>query len=413
MVNNTLNGALMELGETMARNLEAMGVTDANPNDGLTTLAGRILNVEPSIKGLNLDTSLVITTTQEIIGLGESIILTSTLRASYDDTTVVDVDLSGVLTGATVKFYNGTTLLGTSITDLNGIATYTYTPSQLGNFTFHTVFEGTENFTNCNSNNVNITVINAPTSLVLQADKSILSHYDNDNCTLTATLYDNNNTPMEGLSVVFKNGDIVLATITTDSSGVAEYTYNSQGVGDVTITAECMNLVQTYSVSDCIIANVNASYTGTSTSDTVCSLGYDEIADLSSIDFEMEWTFRQTAYGCYVCLGASSEFSVTTNKSNYRVLLGSSGAGEIKYGYRTTSTFASTAGSIGINTDVSMRIVKEGTTFKYYVNNELLGTKTVSFWTHYHMFGVHIVQWNRGTTTISNLKIKPLQQKQG
>ena len=408
MVNNTLNGALMELGETMARNLEAMGVTDANPNDGLTTLAGRILNVEPSIKGLNLDTSLVITTTQEIIGLGESIILTSTLRASYDDTTVVDVDLSGVLTGATVKFYNGTTLLGTSITDLNGIATYTYTPSQLGNFTFHTVFEGTENFTNCNSNNVNITVINAPTSLVLQADKSILSHYDNDNCTLTATLYDNNNTPMEGLSVVFKNGDIVLATIPTNNNGVATYTYNSQGVGDVTITAECMNLVQTYSLEDCIIANVNASYTGTSTNDTVYSLGYDEIADLSSIDFEMEWTFRQTACGCDVCLGASSEFSVTPIKSNYRVLLGNSGAGDIRYGYRTTSTFASTTGSIGINTDVSMRIVKNGTSFKYYVNNELLGTKTVLFWTNYHMFGVHTVQWNRGTTTISDLKIKQI-----
>lgn len=393
----------------LADNLKSMGVSSVDETDGLTTLINAVLDIEPSIGGLDLDTSLVITTTQEIIGLGESIILTSTLRASYDDTTVVDVDLSGVLTGATVKFYNGTTLLGTAITDLNGIATYTYTPSQLGNFTFHTVFEGTENFTNCNSNNVNITVINAPTSLVLEADKSILSHYDNDNCTLTATLYDNNNTPMEGLGVVFKNGDIVLATITTNSSGVAEYTYNSQGVGDVTITAECMNLVQTYSVSDCIIANVNVSYTGTSTSDTVYSLGYDEIADLSSIDFEMEWTFRQTARGCDVCLGVSSEFSVTPIKSNYRVLLGNSGAGAIRYGYRTTSTNASTTGSIGVNTDVSMRIVKNGTSFEYYVNDELLGTKTVNFWTNYHMFGIHTVQWNTGTTTISDLKIKPLQ----
>ena len=393
----------------LADNLKSMGVSSVDETDGLTTLINAVLNIEPSIGGLDLDTSLVITTTQEIIELGESIILTSTLRASYDDTTVVDVDLSGVLTGATVKFYNGTTLLGTAITDLNGIATYTYTPSQLGNFTFNAVFEGTENFTNCNSNNVNITVINAPTSLVLEADKSILSHYDNDNCTLTATLYDNNNTPMEGLGVVFKNGDIVLATITTNSGGVAEYTYNSQGVGDVTITAECMNLVQTYSVSDCIIANVNVSYTGTSTSDTVYSLGYDEIADLSGIDFEMEWTFRQTARGCDVCLGASSEFSVTPIKSNYRVLLGNSGAGAIRYGYRTTSTNASTNGSIGVNTDVSMRIVKNGTSFEYYVNDELLGTKTVNFWTNYHMFGIHTVQWNTGTTTISNLKIKPLQ----
>ena len=412
MVNNTLNGALMELGETMARNLEAMGVTDANPNDGLTTLAGRILNVEPSIKGLNLDTSLVITTTQEIIGLGESIILTSTLRASYDDTTVVDVDLSGVLTGATVKFYNGTTLLGTSITDLNGIATYTYTPSQLGNFTFHTVFEGTENFTNCNSNNVNITVINAPTSLVLQADKSILSHYDNDNCTLTATLYDNNNTPMEGLSVVFKNGDIVLATITTDSSGVAEYTYNSQGVGDVTITAECMNLTKTLSIEDCILANVNASYTGTSTNDTVYSLGYDEIADLSSIDFEFSFKFHQTSYGCDVCLGASSEFTVSPIKSNYRIFIGNSSNGNTRYGYRTTSTVnagGSTTGEVSLNTTYNMKIVKEGTLFKYYLNERLLGSKTITgFWANYHMFGVHTVQWNRGTTTISDLKIKQI-----
>ena len=169
-----------------------------------------------------------------------------------------------------------------------------------------------------------------------------------------------------------------------------------------------MNLTKTLSIEDCIIANVNASYTGTSVSDTVYSLGYDEIADLSSIDFEMEWTFRQTACGCDVCLGASSEFSVTPIKSNYRVLLGNSGAGAIRYGYRTTSTNASTTGSIGINTDVSMRIVKEGTTFKYYVNDKLLGTRTVSFWTNYHMYGVHTVQWNRGTTTISDLKIKQI-----
>lgn len=396
----------------LADNLKSMGVSSVNETNGLTTLINAVLNIEPSIGGLDLDTSLITTTTQEIIGLGESIILTSTLRASYDDTTVVDVDLSGVLTGATVKFYNGTTLLGTAITDLNGVATYTYTPSQLGNFTFHTVFEGTENFTNCTSNNVNITVINAPTSLVLQADKSILSHYDNDNCTLTATLYDNNNTPMEGLSVVFKNGDIVLATITTDSGGVATYTYNSQGVGDVTITAECMNLTKTLSIEDCIIANVNASYTGTSTSDKVYSLGYDEIADLSSIDFEFSFKFHQTGYGCDVCLGASSEFSVSPIKSNYRIFIGNSGNGNTRCGYRTTSTTnegGSTSGEVSLNTTHNMKIVKKGTRFEYYLNDRLLSSRIVpNFWTDYHMFGVHTVQWNRGTTTISDLKIKQI-----
>lgn len=396
----------------LADNLKSMGVSSVNETDGLTTLINAVLNIEPSIGGLDLDTNLITTTTQESIGLGESIILTSTLRASYDDTTVVDVDLSGVLTGATVKFYNGTTLLGTAITDLNGIATYTYTPSQPGNFTFHTVFEGTENFTNCTSNNVNVTVINSQISLVLEADKSILSHYDNDNCTLTATLYDNNNTPMEGLSVVFKNGNIVLDTITTDSGGVATYTYNSQGVGDVTITAECMNLTKTLSIEDCILANVNASYTGTSTNDTVYSLGYDEIADLSSIDFEFSFKFHQTSYGCDVCLGASSEFSVSPIKSNYRIFIGNSGKGNTRYGYRTTSTFntgGSTSGEVSLNTTHNMKIVKDGSIFRYYLNDKLLGSMAINvFWTDYHMFGVHTVQWNTGTTTISDLKIKQI-----
>ena len=41
---NTLNGALAELGETMADNLVAKGVT-ASASDGLTTLAGKILDI--------------------------------------------------------------------------------------------------------------------------------------------------------------------------------------------------------------------------------------------------------------------------------------------------------------------------------------------------------------------------------
>ena len=246
-------------------------------------------------------------------------------------------------------------------------------------------------------------------NLELTSDKNILSFYDHEYCVLTATLLDSNGNGVSGEEIVFKANGGLLGTVITGDNGVAQCNYQSTGVGDVTITAECMNLTKTLSIEDCILANVNASYTGTSTNDTVYSLGYDEIADLSSIDFEMEWTFRQTARGCDVCLGASSEFSVTPIKSNYRVLLGNSGAGAIRYGYRTTSTNASIMGGIGVNTDVSMRIVKEGATFKYYVNDELLDTRTVRFWTNYNMFGIHTVQWNTGTTTISNLKIKPLQ----
>ena len=44
---STLNGALEQLGITMADNLVTMGVSDADPSDGLTTLAGKILEIAP------------------------------------------------------------------------------------------------------------------------------------------------------------------------------------------------------------------------------------------------------------------------------------------------------------------------------------------------------------------------------
>ena len=390
----------------LADNLKSMGVSSVNETDGLTTLINAVLNIEPSIGGLNLDTSLVITTTQEIIGLGESIILTSTLRASYDDTTVVDVDLSGVLTGATVKFYNGTTLLGTAITDLNGIATYTYTPSQLGNFTFNAVFEGTENFTNCNSNNVNVTVINPPTSLVLQADKSILSHYDNDNCTLTATLYDNNNTPMEGLSVVFKNGDIVLATITTDSGGVATYTYNSQGVGDVTITAECMNLQETYSIQDCFIFDENGfSYTSNSTADTTYPTGWDYGLPSTS-NFEMEFDYNNPPnFRLYF---AGMRVTSIGDEITYGIGFSRDAMGKLIFSVRDTSTHNTACQSINSGNN-HYKVVFHGNSVNVWVNDvQQVSNRGISWWNAHYPYCFNWAIWAKGTGNVTNIKIKPL-----
>lgn len=400
----------------LADNLKSMGVSSVDETDGLTTLINAVLDIEPSIGGLDLDTSLVITTTQEIIGLGESIILTSTLRASYDDTTVVDVDLSGVLTGATVKFYNGTTLLGTAITDLNGIATYTYTPSQLGNFTFNTVFEGTENFTNCNSNNVNITVINVPTSLVLKADKSILSHYDNDNCTLTATLYDDNNTPMEGLGVVFKSGDIVLATITTNSSGVAEYTYNSQGVGDVTITAKCMNLTETYELHD-IYFYRGQEYSLTKSSGSVLNQAFDSNVALTlpsncEISFEIYSTGGTSNNEHRLFIQPNSLYVVGTQPSK-GLWVQNAGSSDIngQFGYRdsTTKTIDSGFSGFSINEYHTVKFVRTGTSVTCYFNDALKGAETINFLDDYTDWNFYFHIWNNGTMKIRNIKIKLLQ----
>jgi hypothetical protein len=88
-----------------------------------------------------------------------------------------------------------------------------------------------------------------PPALSVTADKSILSYADSEKAVLTAKL---TGETVEGKTVTFKQGDTVLATETTDSNGEAEYEYTSQGVGDVTITVECMNLQETYTIEDCI-----------------------------------------------------------------------------------------------------------------------------------------------------------------
>lgn len=155
---NTLNGALEQLGETLADNLVLMGVTDANKTDGLTTLANKILTIPPSLTGIHLTTNLSCSFDEEAIAIDESVDLTGVLSASYDDTSQADVDLTGTLSGATIKIYNGQTLLGTSTTNTNGFYTYTFSPTTNGSINLHTVFDGTDDYSSCTSNNASITV---------------------------------------------------------------------------------------------------------------------------------------------------------------------------------------------------------------------------------------------------------------
>ena len=84
--------------------------------------------------------------------------------------------------------------------------------------------------------------------LNLTVDKTVLSYNDEDTCILTATLIGDD---VAGKSIVFKADGTVLDTVLTDSSGVAECIYDSQGVGDVSFTAEYGSLVsETYSIRD-------------------------------------------------------------------------------------------------------------------------------------------------------------------
>lgn len=290
---NTLNGALQELGETMADNLVSMGVVDASASDGLTTLAGRILDIEPSIGGLDLDTAVTISSSESSISLGSSIVLTSKLTASYDDETIVDVDLSGVLQNATLIFKNGNTTIGTAVTDVNGVATFTYTPPAIGTLSLKAIFAGTDNFNNCESSFINVTVV-APhyDDIVLTADDSILSYYDGDSTTLHAQLMDGTSTAsVSGVTVEFFNGSTSLGTAQTDSNGVATKTYTSTGAGDISLTASDGTLSsETYEIEDCVRVISETTFTR----DTTAWISFSEMDDwIVECDFKSTGTRNQ------------------------------------------------------------------------------------------------------------------------
>jgi len=88
----------------------------------------------------------------------------------------------------------------------------------------------------------------------LTTDKSILSYADNETCTLTAQLLKESVPFMvSGVTVEFFNGNISLGTALTNSNGIATKTYNSQGIGDLTVYASDGNIISgDILIEDCL-----------------------------------------------------------------------------------------------------------------------------------------------------------------
>ena len=104
---STLNGALQELGETMASNLQAKGVT-ASASDGLTTLAGKILTI-PAGSCYHIEFS-----EDSYVAVGGSATLEIMLQENY-----------APKSGATVTVTGSDSSLYTGITNSSGIASIT------------------------------------------------------------------------------------------------------------------------------------------------------------------------------------------------------------------------------------------------------------------------------------------------
>ena len=199
--------------------------------------------------------------------------ITSTISLSAVSSTISVGDspqLTGTLsvgTGESVKIYLGDVLADTVTTGTNGAFSFTGSAtSTSGSLTFKAVYDGDSTHSSVTSSNVVITVSGSTpvvTSVSLTSDKSVLSAYDSEYATLTATVLDQSSNPMSGETVTFYKGSTSIGTATTNSSGIATKSYSATGAGDVTFKASVGMIVsETYAIEDCIKVGFNG-WTGT------------------------------------------------------------------------------------------------------------------------------------------------------
>lgn len=141
---NTISGVLAEAVDKLEANLNSMGVyATYDPSEGYLELLDEILNIAPSVGGINLSTAISLTNTPSVVKAHDTVLLSATVHADYDDKSQANIDMNGYLQGATVSFYDGNTLLGTGVTGADGVATFTVTDISYGSHSFKAEYDGT------------------------------------------------------------------------------------------------------------------------------------------------------------------------------------------------------------------------------------------------------------------------------
>ena len=247
-------------------------------------------------------------------------------------------------------------------------------------------------------------------NLELTSDKNTLSFYDHEYCVLTATLLDSNGNGVSGEEIVFKANGGLLNTVITGDNGVATVSYNSQGVGDVTITAECMNLVQTYSLEDCNYYNT-AEVTQSSTNGSTiydnnlsqslpskCEISFDLYSDNSKDNGEHR----------FFLLPKSQYSSGTTQPTN--AIYVDALKTKMNIGKRESSTVGLYINlPYGSGSYRNFKIIKDGTDLTFYIDDNLIGTSTISWIGNHSDYCLSMMRWSTsGTSKIKNVKFKPL-----
>ena len=199
---NSLSEDIYALGELMATNLNTQGVVSADADDGLTSLAGKILEINASGTSLTIEVPLNLVYSDDFN-------ITGTLTDGNND----------AISGATIKLKVGNTVVDTDTTDNNGEVSFTQSPVSMGNHSFQLVFEGDSTHPPAISSVVTREIGKETSAITMSTPAASSSYYSDASISVSGTLKTDDNEAISGASILVKLGVTTLTTLTTGNDG--------------------------------------------------------------------------------------------------------------------------------------------------------------------------------------------------
>ena len=252
----------------------------------------------------------------------------------------------------------------------------------------------------------------------LIAGNQILSYADEQQtagsqyATVRFTAYDAEDTVIPNLALDFKVGTGAVTTVTTDSDGRYEYTYHSQGIGDVEIvaskTVDGILVSKTYSIEDCWEYYDGSSVTGLSIDSGVsCTSNGSYITITKNTSGERYVYLSKTLANSdnwefsveIAQLGTEQTLAVGFNNATF---YGGTSENDTKY-------FSAMGSMVSKNKTPSVgdvyKVIRENGVTTVMINDETIDSKTVS---HNTSFKCGFYTNNGRIQNVKNIKLKPL-----
>lgn len=239
---------------------------------------------------ISFDAEVVIVHDKPIIQFNKHIDLTVTSSGFINTPvtlTAVYEESGTLLEGKTLTFYDGDTVLGTAVTDNEGVAVFVYTPEDVGSFDFNVACLD-DGISNKPGTVEPVVIVKHDVNITFTSNKTLVYVNNNQDSSTEFTVsgvVTSENNPVTNGNVNIYNGETLLDTVVTDNNGafskalnpyaeVQSYNLKAEYAGDdnrypkessfVNVVARRLNTVTTLTVSPSSMAPEDtATFSGT------------------------------------------------------------------------------------------------------------------------------------------------------